>query len=150
MAQRLSDRGLSVYGRFISALVAVWLGGRMLVGLFDQAGLQEPPDRSHRDRAAVRFGVRRVAQGWAPIYRYVVHLGLMGWLFTQLYGLPYWTGLVMLAWTYAIAIYVAYLRWPTRFSELEMAIPPMPLWPRRRRCSFVDRPGRPESGLCSM
>jgi uncharacterized membrane protein len=125
VSQRLPDRGMSASGHLIYMLVAVWLGERILGGLFSEARLTPSTLTDLAVIALIAASSFAVGPRDATIlYRTFAHAAVMGWLFTLLYGLPNWAGLVMLAWAvYACGLYVAHLRLPARFGDLDMAKP---------------------------
>lgn len=125
VSQRLSDRGLAIYGHVLSVLMAVWLGGRMATNLFAEPRLTAS---TLTDLAVIALLAASSFAVWPKeltiLYRFLVHAGVLGWIFTQLYALPNWTGMVMLAWAaYGAALYVAHMRLPAQFGKIDMAYP---------------------------
>jgi hypothetical protein len=72
--------------------------------------------------AGISFAVRPASM--KTLYRFAVHMGVLGLLWRELWVLPNGPGLVMLTWAlYAVGLHLLHNRWPVRFPEDDTTIP---------------------------
>lgn len=119
LAQRFSDRIVSVQAHLLSFVAAVWLAGRLMGGILDPALQTEGPALLNvsavLDLAVVATGFASSLAVWPRrldlAYRIAAHAALLALLWRELSGLPGGDAWVTVAWgLYAVGLLAAGIR----------------------------------------